>query len=121
MPFKPGQSGNPGGRPKTVGPVRDLAGKHTKEAIETLASVMKDTSAPHAARVAAANGLLDRAHGKPSQPITGKDEEPLNGREMTDLERAHWVAAILAEAKSIEPAGLAEANREPAARHQGGA
>jgi hypothetical protein len=118
MPFQKGQSGNPGGRPKTVGIVRDLAGKHTKGAIETLAEVMNDKQAPPAARVAAANGLLDRAHGKPSQPITGKDEEPLTGgREMTDLERAHWVAAILAEAKSIEATGPAEADSAPSARH----
>ena len=30
----------------------------------TLVSVMEDLKAPHSARVAAANGLLDRGHGK---------------------------------------------------------
>jgi len=37
-PFKKGQSGNPGGRPKIVGEVKELARTHTAEAIETLVS-----------------------------------------------------------------------------------
>jgi hypothetical protein len=34
--FQPGQSGNPGGRPKTIGAVRDLAREHSPAAIEAL-------------------------------------------------------------------------------------
>ncbi len=37
--------------------------------METLVSVMEDLKAPHSARVAAANGLLDRGHGKAVQHI----------------------------------------------------
>ena len=37
--------------------------------METLASVMEDKKAPHSARVAAANSLLDRGHGKAVQHI----------------------------------------------------
>src|SRR5207244_11467027 len=38
-PFQPGQSGNPGGRPKEDAPVRDLARQHTAEAIRKLATM----------------------------------------------------------------------------------
>ena len=65
MTWKPGQSGNPGGRPKEVAEVRELARRHTKKAIATLAEIMLDENAPHNARVAATNSLLDRGHGKP--------------------------------------------------------
>src|SRR6187551_2201749 len=71
-PFKKGQSGNPGGRPKVVAEVRELARKHTSEAVETLVSIMTNTKAAPAARVSAANALLDRGYGKPPQHITGK-------------------------------------------------
>ena len=44
-------------------------------AIRTLAGIMKQTKAPAAARVAAANALLDRGWGKAAQAITGEDGE----------------------------------------------
>jgi hypothetical protein len=36
--FKPGQSGNAGGRPKVVAEIRDLARQHTAEATGNVAS-----------------------------------------------------------------------------------
>jgi hypothetical protein len=67
--WKKGQSGNPRGRPKEVGPVRELAKRYTEAAIETLAEVMQDKAAPHSARIAAAEALLGRGWGKPQQAI----------------------------------------------------
>ena len=63
-PFKPGQSGNPGGRSKAQIDVRNLAREHTREAIETLVLVMRNGKPGEAAL--AANSLLDRGWGKPS-------------------------------------------------------
>ena len=71
-PFKKGQSGNPGGRPKVAAEVKELARAHTGVAIETLVSIMTNTKSAPAARVSAANALLDRGYGKPPQHITGE-------------------------------------------------
>ena len=68
--FQPGKSGNPGGRPKEVAEVKALARQHTEEAISTLATVMKDTTAPPSARVMAAGTILDRGWGKAPQHLT---------------------------------------------------
>ncbi|RAI30901.1 DUF5681 domain-containing protein [Rhodoplanes serenus] len=72
--FKPGQSGNPGGRPKTIAEVRDLARAKTAEAINALAHIAT-AGESEAARVSAAVALLDRAWGRPPQAITGADGE----------------------------------------------
>ena len=69
-PFQKGVSGNPGGRPRVLADVQELARQKSPEAIDTLAEIMSDEKAPPAARVAAANALLDRGYGKPTQPIS---------------------------------------------------
>ena len=50
-PFKKGQSGNPGGRPKVIAEVKELARAHTAEAIQTLVSIMTNAKSAPAARV----------------------------------------------------------------------
>ena len=85
--FKKGQSGNPGGRPKEIAEVRELAREQTEFAIETLVRIAGDKKATHAAQVSAASALLDRGWGKPIQAMehTGKDGGPI---ETKDADRA---------------------------------
>jgi hypothetical protein len=76
--FKPGKSGNPGGRPKLpedVKHVRELARQYTASAVAALVEVLESDSA--SGKVAAANALLDRGWGKAEQPITGLDGGPV--------------------------------------------
>lgn len=63
--FQPGKSGNPGGRPKADIRLKDLAREHTDAAIDTLVKGLKAKG--ERTRIAAAEALLDRGYGKPSQ------------------------------------------------------
>lgn len=65
--FRPGESGNPGGRPKVKGEIRELAQKHGPAALECLVALMKSKNQRVA--VAAAQAILDRAYGRPAQAI----------------------------------------------------
>lgn len=73
--WKPGVSGNPGGRPKGQGNVRELAQQHTEEAVSTLVEIMKDKKAPPAARATASSAILDRGWGRPVQEIATTQKE----------------------------------------------
>ena len=70
--WQPGQSGNPGGRPKGL---EELARKYTPEAIACLAKSLQ--SKHWQERHSAADKLLDRGWGKPKQQIAGDKDQPL--------------------------------------------
>ena len=61
---------------KALTDIRSLARAHTESALNVLAGIMNEPSAPHAARVAASNSLLDRGWGKAAQAIGGTDVLP---------------------------------------------
>lgn len=71
----PGQrSINPKGRPPIIRDLKEAAKAHTRQALNTLVSVMNDSEAPQASRITAAVALLDRGWGKPQQNIEAKIE-----------------------------------------------
>ncbi len=59
---------------KTRTEIRSLARTHTRTAVSVLIRVMRSKDATAAARVSAANAILDRGWGKATQPLeSGKD------------------------------------------------
>jgi hypothetical protein len=95
--------------------IRSLARTHTKTAIRVLNRIMKDAEAPHAARVTAAQALLDRGWGKAPQFNTNSADEFNKVMDMTDEQ-------ILAELTQLRATGgtsdeLAEAPHDPSQLH----
>ncbi len=62
--WAPGQSGNPGGRPRYDPVLRDRCREFTTEAVETLVEIMRDVDASPSARSNAVQQILDRGWGK---------------------------------------------------------
>jgi len=71
--FKKGQSGNPSGRPKVVGQIRDIAREHGPAAFQRIIQLM--ASKDERVALAASQEVLNRAYGKPAQALTGEDGE----------------------------------------------
>ena len=65
--FEPGQSGNPGGRPKSKA-LRDLCRTYTAPAVEELAKIALNGKG-EMTRVVAIRELLDRGYGRPLQGV----------------------------------------------------
>ena len=59
---------------KPLTEIRSLARSHTRTAITVLAKIMRSENATPAARVSAANALLDRGWGKAMQPLESGNE-----------------------------------------------
>lgn len=65
IPYQPGQSGNPGGRPKGLARrVRELVGNDGHVVVDYMLEVLNDKTAPRRDRMVAAAWLADRGFGK---------------------------------------------------------
>jgi hypothetical protein len=60
--------------PKALAEIRSLARSHTRTALNVLVGIMRSNDATAAARVSAANAILDRGWGKAPQAIQNGDE-----------------------------------------------
>ena len=75
--MRPGQSGNPNGRPKKILTAQELferkvkqdlkaaARDYSHEALQTMLDIMRDVNVAPQYRLTAASSILDRSHGKP--------------------------------------------------------
>lgn len=60
-------------RSKTLTEIRSLARSHTRTAVNVLVRIMRSKDATPAARVSAANAILDRGWGKATQSLENGD------------------------------------------------
>jgi hypothetical protein len=59
--------------PRAITEIRSMARTHTRTAINVLVGIMRSKDATAAARVTAANAILDRGWGKPPQSLQNND------------------------------------------------
>jgi hypothetical protein len=83
---------------KTITEIRSIARSHTRTAIKTLVGVMSSKDATHAARVSAANAILDRGWGKPPQSLQNGEDGP--------LELIHRIERIIVDPEDTDSADL---------------
>ena len=102
MKWVKGVSGNPGGRPKLEVSIRELAQQHGMEALETLVHVMR--TGRRGEQIVAANAILDRAYGKPSQSIEMSGDRTTLVDLLVSLNNSHAVNDPATRSPSITDA-----------------
>jgi hypothetical protein len=128
--FKPGQSGNPGGRPKTLKELKDRIQRRGDDLVDILFGIAEGlpervgtrvVGPSHADRYHCAKELLDRGYGRTLQAVelTGKGGGPLEARDISELnsaERRDRLRELLAKAALKAAAATTAA---PAEGHEG--
>lgn len=104
--FKPGMTGNPGGRPKGIAAI---AREHTDKAVSVLVEGME--SDDERVRIAAAKEILDRGYGK--APVFTADLT----KRLDDLDDDALDAAIDAIRDALRSAGEAGGGAGPQTAH----
>lgn len=105
-PFKPGQSGNPGGRPKGLAA---KAREYTDRALEVIAEALQDPDPK--VKLAAAKEVFDRGYGK-AVSMTADVSKRLD-----DLDDDSLDSAIDALRSAIGSAGEADGGKDKATAH----
>lgn len=98
MPFKKGQSGNPGGRPKQPKDAEDLRAlcrAYTPELLAALLRIARNKRAPSAAVVKAVQTILERGWGKPAQELYLPEPVRIEHRRIGTMDAARRIALVL--------------------------
>jgi hypothetical protein len=94
---------------KTPTNIRSLARNHTVKALSVLASIMNERKANPAARVAAAQALLDRGWGKATQIVEATINN-VDASRVSDMELATLIAADSGEGTTEAPQDTSKLN-----------
>jgi hypothetical protein len=109
--FIKGLSGNPTGRRPVAPDVVELAQQYSPECILTAVRIMRSAKDPRV-KLAAAELLLNRAHGRAAQMLTGPNGQPLvnivieQGRTITTAEEAARVYQEIIGRPDLDFSGL---------------
>jgi hypothetical protein len=89
MAFKPGESGNPGGKAKKSNRAAGMAREHTEKAIQVYIASL--ASEDERIRLDAATKLLERGWGKAQEyvEVSGDEENPITTKITVELVRAN--------------------------------
>jgi len=95
--FRKGQTGNPHGRPKLPEELKAAFRADAIDALKVLEQIMRSTKARPEARIKAAEVILNRGYGTPTQSVelTGKDGGPVES--MTHEQALARLAELRAE------------------------
>lgn len=84
--------------PRAITEIRSLARSHTRTALNVLVGIMRSNDATPAARVAAANSILDRGWGKATQQVAGDPDGP--------IEMIHRIERIIVHPENSDRQGI---------------
>lgn len=83
--FKPGQSGNPSGRPKIPEEFKELAKRYSVPALRKVIEIMESPNSDYKDKLKASEIIMDRAWGKSTQAISGPEEGPIQTESKIDF------------------------------------
>ncbi len=114
--FKPGVSGNPGGRPKSLArQVRELVGDDGQELAEFMLKVVNNRRAGLQTRMQAVTWLADRGWGKAAAYAPVEDGDPLGSNEGQSADEFAARVLRLVDGEAEKPA-VSGNGRKPRAR-----
>ena len=94
--WKPGTSGNPGGRPKKVAELAARAGQYTDVVFAHFEDMLRNPLTKDETRLAICREMLDRGFGRPTQGVSiygDKDKDPVQAVALTAKQFREIVAA----------------------------